>query len=177
MDNGDPADWALSHGERLLIRTLRRLALRIACHGLKGHFELACGIAGHEAYRAMAGFVEQLRATGRRRIDILAPPATGLTADERLILAAFTAAQADDYQEMDLLLMELTAAIPPPVVGETICLVAQVFALQGLTLAVSGEHDPDQHRRPVRRCGGDHVAVPDRAGELQALVHIEDHAG
>jgi hypothetical protein len=52
---------------------------------------------------------------------------------------------------------------------------ADVFMERQL-LAVA-EDDADKDRGPVRGSGGHHVAVPDRAGELQALVHIEDHAG
>ena len=44
-------------------------------------------------------------------------------------------------------------------------------------LAVAGEDDAEQYGRPVGGRGSHHMAVPDGAGELQALVHIEDHAG
>src|SRR5579862_5959908 len=117
MDDVEPANWALSHGERLLVRTLRRLALRIACPGAKTHFELACGCAGEAAYAAMVAFVEQLRATGQRRMEIMAPPAHNLTSDERLILAVFAAAQADDYGGVDRRLAELVDDTPACVLG------------------------------------------------------------
>ena len=176
MDNIDPTDGGLSHGDRLLLRTLRLLALRTACHSLRPHFELACGCAGGEAYRALVVFVEQLRVTGGRRIELSAPPAPTLTADERTVLAASAAAQMDDYETLDVRLADLTANQPPPSLGGAVCLVAQVFAMQGLRLAGAEQHDPDQDRRPVRCRRGHHMAMPDGAGELQALVHIEDHA-
>jgi hypothetical protein len=175
MDDLDPAAWALSHGERLLIRVVRLLALGTTCHSLKPHFELACGCAGHEAYRALVVFVAQLRITGRRRIEIAAPPARSLTRDERTILAAFAAAQRDDYRTLDACLTDLTVSVPPMSLGAAACLVAQVFAMQGLAL-LAEQHDAQQHRCPVGRGGGHDMAVPDGAGELQALVHIEDHA-
>jgi hypothetical protein len=176
MDDLDPANWTLSHGERLLIRTVRLLALGATCHSLKPNFEFACGCAGEEAYRALVVFVAQLRIAGRRRIEIGAPPTLTLTGDERTILAAFAAAQADDYRTLDTRLAGLTAAEPPVSLGAAVCLVAQVFAMQGLRLAVAEEDDAQQHRRPMGCRSRHHVAVPDSPGELQALVHIEDHA-
>jgi hypothetical protein len=134
MRDLEPTACGLTQGERLLLRALRLLALRNACHGLRPHFEFACGCAGDEAYRALLVFVEQLRVTGRRRIVLSAPPATGVTADERTILAAFAAAQADDYAELDARLFDLTTAPPPASLGGAVCLVAQVFAMQGLLL-------------------------------------------
>src|SRR3546814_15108284 len=56
-----------SQGERLLLRTVRMLALQSGCRSQKYHFELACGCAGDEAYRALGAFVAQLRFNGRRR--------------------------------------------------------------------------------------------------------------
>ena len=133
MHDLDPA-WRLRGGERLLLRTLRLLALRTACHSLKAPFEAACGCAGDEAYRALAVFVEQLRVNGRRRIALSAPLARTLTEDEQTILAAFAAAQADDDRTLDERLMDLTASVPPVSLGAAACLVAQVFAMQGLVL-------------------------------------------
>ncbi len=182
LDLATPGDGErLSGGERLLIRTLRRLALGATCHGLQAHFELACGPAGEEAYRALKVFVAQLRVVGRRRIDLAPPPAGGLTRDERCMLQAFAAAQADDYATLDAQLCHLAAAAAPPAslpmsLGAAVCLVAQAFAMQGLLLTTAGEHDADQDRGPVRCGRGHHMAVPDRPREFQALVHIEDHA-
>jgi hypothetical protein len=180
MHDLEPAAPGLTHGERLLLRALRLLALRTTCHSLKAQFEFACGCAGDEAYRALMVFVEQLRTTGRRRISLSAPLAPGVTEDERTLLEAFAAAQADAYEELDARLFDLTIAPPPASLGGAACLVAQVFALQGLLLAgglpVADQDHPDQDCGPVRRCGRHHMAVPDRPGELQPLVHIEDHA-
>jgi hypothetical protein len=175
-DDLDPAGWRLSHGERLLVRTVRRLALRTACHSLQPDFERACGYGGEEAYRTLAIFVEQLRLSGRRPIALSAPLALSLTRDERAILAAFAAAQIDDYRTLDMRLADLTASASPVSLGAAVCLVAQVFAMQGLMLALAEEDDAQQDRRPVGCGRGHHMAVPDGAGELQALVHIEDHA-
>ncbi len=70
----DRASEGFSHGERLLLRTIRMLALQADCRGQRCCFEAACGCAGEEAYRTLEVFVEQLRLNGQRRIAISAPP-------------------------------------------------------------------------------------------------------
>jgi hypothetical protein len=135
MDGIDLGAEAFSQGERLLLRTIRLLALRSACHGQQCHFELACGCYGEEAYRTLSVFVEQLRLNGQRRIVLSAPPARTVTDDERAILTAFAAAQNDDYRELDAQLADLTQAQPPASLGGAVCLVAQVFAMQGLVIS------------------------------------------
>ena len=137
MDDIDLCEGVFSQGERLLLRTIRLLAFRNACHGQQCHFEMACGCSGEEAYRTLSVFVEQLRLNGQRRIVLSAPPARTVTDDERTILAAFAAAQNDDYGELDARLADLTQAQPPASLGGAVCLVAQVFAMQGLV--ISGE--------------------------------------
>ena len=138
MDDIDLDVGVFSHGERLLLRTIRLLALQTACHGLQRHFELACGCAGREAYRTLGIFVEQLRLNGQRRIALSAPPVQTVTDDERIILAAFAAAQNDDYRELDARLIDLIHARPPASLGGAVCLVAQVFAMQGLLILGEG---------------------------------------
>lgn len=135
MDDIDLGVGVFSQGERLLLRTIRLLALRNACHGQQCHFELACGCSGEEAYRTLSVFVEQLRLNGQRRIVLSAPPARTVTDDERTILAAFAAAQHDDYRELDARLADLTHTQPPASLGGAVCLVAQVFAMQGLVIS------------------------------------------
>lgn len=134
MDDIDLGGGVFSQGERLLLRTIRLMALKNACFGQQSHFELVCGCAGEEAYRTLAVFVEQLRLNGQRRIVLSAPPARTVTEDERTILAAFAAAQNDDYQDLDARLADLIQARPPASLGGAVCLVAQVFAMQGLLL-------------------------------------------
>ena len=48
MPQSQPYD-PMFHGERLLIRTVRLLALTSPCHALKAQFEEACGCAGETA--------------------------------------------------------------------------------------------------------------------------------
>jgi hypothetical protein len=134
MDRCRPLERdGLWQGERMLLRALRLLALEVSCHSLKPQFENACGCAGAEAYRAVEVFVQQLRATGRRRIG-LGPPAGRVTDDEALILGAFASAQADDYRALDQRLSGLVAGEPPAALGAAACLVGQVFAMNGLVL-------------------------------------------
>lgn len=134
MERCEPrAGDGLSQGERMLLRTLRLLALDAPCPSLKPQFEDACGCAGAEAYRAVEVFVQQLRVAGRRRIG-LSPPTGRLTDDESQILGAFASAQADDYRTLDVRLSGLVAGDPPAALGAAACLVGQVFAMNGLLL-------------------------------------------
>lgn len=127
----------LTHGERLLIRTVRVLAIRGGCDGLKGCFEEACGAAGDEAYRTLQVFMQQLSACGRRRLRLSVATDPGLTTDEAAILDVFGCAQADDYISLDERLAALVGAAPPTALGAAACWVAQAFGLSGLMLRPS----------------------------------------
>jgi len=124
----------LFHGERLLIRTVRLLALTTPCHGLRAHFEAACGCAGETAYRMLEAFVQQLALKGRRRVQLSIPADPRLTDDEGLILDAFGCAQAGDYRSLDERLRGLLGAEPPAALGAAACMVAETLALNGLML-------------------------------------------
>jgi hypothetical protein len=128
-----PCD-SLFHGERLLVRTVRLLALTEPCHALKAHFEAACGCAGEAAYRMLEVFVQQLAARGRRRVTLAIPADPRLTEDEAVILDAFGAAQAGDYRTLDERLTGLVGATPPAALGAAACTVAEILALNGLLL-------------------------------------------
>lgn len=128
-----PSD-SLFHGERLLIRTVRLLALTEPCHGLRGHFEAACGCAGEAAYRMLEAFVQQLALRGRRRVALAIPADPRLTEDEAVILDAFGAAQAGDYRTLDERLGGLLGAPPPASLGAAACMVAETLAINGLML-------------------------------------------
>ena len=136
MPHHAPRD-ALTHGERLLIRTVRVLALRGGCDGLRGCFEDACGVAGDEAYRTLQVFTQQLGACGRRRLKLSIASDPGVTLDEAVILDAFGAAQADDHRSLDERLATLVGAEPPAALGAAAAWVAQAFAMHGLTLRAS----------------------------------------
>ena len=131
MDHAAPRD-ALTHGERLLIRTVRRLALRTPCHGLQAHFEQACGWAGAEAYRTLEVFLQQLSLRGRRRLALSVPLDVRLTRDEVLLLDLFGCAQNEDYLSLDEGLASLTGAPPQAAMGAAACFVAQTLAFNGL---------------------------------------------
>ena len=124
----------LLHGERLLIRTVRLLALTSPCHSLRAHFEDACGCAGQSAYRMLEAFVQQLGVRGRRRLTLSIPADPRLTDDEQLILDAFGCAQAEDYRSLDERLTGLLGAPPPFSLGAAACVVAETLAMNGLML-------------------------------------------
>ncbi len=133
MLTSNPYD-PLFHGERLLIRTLRLLALTTPCHGLQAHFEAACGCAGETAYRMLEAFVQQLALRGRRRVRLSIPADPRLTEDEALLLDAFGCAQAGDYRSLDDRLRDLLDASPPFAMGAAACMVAETLAMNGLML-------------------------------------------
>jgi len=122
------------HGERLLIRTVRLLALTTPCHSLRAHFEAACGDAGQAAYRMLEAFVQQLGVRGRRRVTLSIPADPRLTDDEALILDAFGCAQAEDYRSLDERLYGLLDTPPPFPMGAAACIVAETLAMSGLML-------------------------------------------
>jgi len=124
----------LLHGERLLIRTVRLLALATPCHSLRAHFEAACGHSGQSAYRMLEAFVQQLGVRGRRRVTLSIPADPRLTDDEALILDAFGCAQAEDYRSLDERLTGLLGAEPPFPLGAAACVVAETLAMSGLML-------------------------------------------
>ncbi len=128
----------LLQGERLLLRTIRLLALRAACPALRRLFDDACGCGGGEAYGALAVMMQQLGVHGRRRID-LAPPGGQPTADERVLLEAFARAQVDDYRGLEASLEDLSGAEAPASMGAAACVVAEVFAMAGLMLPLRSE--------------------------------------
>ncbi|MBX3485016.1 hypothetical protein [Phenylobacterium sp.] len=127
----------LTHGERLLVRTVRVLALRGGCDGLKGGFEEACGVGGDEAYRTLQVFMQQLGACGRRPLKLSVVTDPALTTDEAAILDVFGCAQADDYASLDERLASLVGGTPPSALGAAACWVAQAFGLNGLSLRSS----------------------------------------
>lgn len=124
----------LFHGERLLVRTVRLLALATPCHGLKAHFEAACGCAGEAAYRMLEAFVQQLAAKGRRRVELSIPADPRLTDDEALILDVFGCAQAGDYASLEERLRGLLGVPAPFAMGAAACMVAETLAMNGLML-------------------------------------------
>lgn len=124
----------LFHGERLLVRTVRLLALTTPCHGLKAHFEAACGCAGEAAYRMLEAFVQQLAAKGRRHVRLSIPADPRITDDEALILDAFGCAQAGDYASLDERLRGLMGVQAPFAMGGAACMVAETLAMNGLML-------------------------------------------
>jgi hypothetical protein len=133
MPQAQPYD-PLFHGERLLVRTVRLLALTTPCHGLRAHFEAACGCAGEAAYRMLEAFVQQLGSRGRRRVALSIPADPRLTDDEALILDVFGCAQAGDYRALDERLRGLLDAQPPFPMGAAACMVAETLAMNGLML-------------------------------------------
>lgn len=86
----------LTFGERLLVWSLRHVAGgRPACPAMVGAFADACGAVAADACHAFVWFVRECARLGRRDIRI-GTAGSGLTADERLFLEIFAAAQAQE---------------------------------------------------------------------------------
>lgn len=124
----------LLHGERLLIRTVRLLALTAPCHSLRASFEEACGYSGQQAYRMLEVFVQQLSLRGRWRLTLSIPVDPRLTDDETQVLDAFGCAQAEDYRSLDERLAGLVGGEAPVALGSAACMIAETFAMNGLFL-------------------------------------------
>jgi len=145
-----PGLSTLSQGERLLLRTLRALALDIRCQGYRSQFEEACGWAGPEAFRALAVFVAQLSLKGRRPLAAGLPGAERVTVDEGVILSAFAAAQAEAYRDLSATLHQLLGCEPPHSLAAAACLAAEALALNGLMLRYAAAVQADWGAAPVR---------------------------
>jgi hypothetical protein len=124
----------LSHGERLLLRGVRLLALETCCRTARLMFEAHCGRAGAEAHALLTCFVQQVRAHGRRTIAMSAPNAGRVTSDEATLLAVFGCAQADDRRGLHERLSALLAAPAPLALAAAACGVAEILAFNGLIL-------------------------------------------
>ncbi|TAL34542.1 MAG: hypothetical protein EPN98_08780 [Phenylobacterium sp.] len=152
-NEAQPCD-ALFHGERLLVRTVRLLALTTPCHGLQAHFEAACGCAGEAAYRMLEAFVQQMALKGRRRVRLSIPADPRLTDDEALILDVFGCAQAGDFRSVDERLRGLLDVQAPFAMGAAACMVAETLAMNGLMLRP--RPTPDQ----AIPCPGETIIFP-----------------
>ena len=129
----------LLQGEHTLIWAFRSIAFGAGgCPLLKRQFEDICGpAAGTEAFNALTVFVRELALHGRRKVTLHVPGSFGLSRDEQLILAAFAAAQDEDYARLEAHLAWLLAAEPSGVFGAAACLVAQAMAMNDLRLRAS----------------------------------------
>ncbi|WP_304219437.1 hypothetical protein [Phenylobacterium aquaticum] len=148
----------LLRGEHTLIWAFRALAFGAGgCPLLKRQFADCCGPIGTETLNALTVFVRELGLHGRRKVTLCAPGSYALSCDERLLLALFGAAQAEDYARMEAHLAWLLADAPRPPFGAAACLVAQAFGMNDLTLRVpawvEAEADPSL-------AFGDGVVIP-----------------
>jgi hypothetical protein len=114
------------------------------CAMVRRQFDEACGAMGAEAINALLVFVRELARQGRRTLSLSIPGSHRLARDEQLILAIFGSAQLEDYTRMEAHLAWLVGAEPPHVFGAVACLVADTFAMNGLTLRVPDTAAPPQ---------------------------------
>lgn len=136
-DRAAPASLGdLLQGEHTLIWAFRSIAFGAGgCPLLRRQFEDICGpAAGTEAFNALSVFVRELGLHGRRKITLHVPGSFRLSRDEQLILAAFAAAQDEDYERLEAHLAWLIASEPSGVFGAAACLVAQAMAMNDLRL-------------------------------------------
>ena len=126
----------LLQGEHTLLWAFRAIAFGAGgCPLLRRQFEDVCGpAAGTEAFNALTVFVRELGLHGRRRVTLHVPGTFRLSCDELLILAAFAAAQDEDYVRLEAHLAWLIAGEPSGVFGAAACLVAQAMGMNDLRL-------------------------------------------
>lgn len=141
----------LLQGEHTLIWAFRAIALGAGgCPLLKRQFEDICGpAAGTEAFSALSVFVRELARHGRRKVTLHVPGSFRLSGDEQLILAAFAAAQEDDYVRLEAHLAWLIAGEPSGVFGAAACLVAQAMAMNDLRLRAPEVRSAPQRPLPI----------------------------
>lgn len=148
----------LLRGEHTLVWAIRAIAFGAGgCPLLKRQFADCCGPIGTETLNALTVFVHELGLHGRRKVTLCAPGSYGLSCDERLLLALFAAAQAEDYGRMEAHLAWLLADAPRPPFGAAACLVAQAFGMNDLTLRVPDDGEVEAPPSPQYEDG---VIVP-----------------
>ena len=128
---------ACSHGERLLIRAIRLVALENRCYGIRTLFEHACGPAGPDAWRALDLFLWRVGREGRRRLALSMPFDPRLTTDERTLLDAFAHGQSEAYAGLIEILTGLLDQRPDPPMVALVCQVAHALEFGGLTLGAT----------------------------------------
>lgn len=139
----------LLQGEHTVILAIRSIACGAgSCRILTRQFDDVCGPMGAQTLNALTVFVQDLARHGRRRITLGAPGCCGLSQDERLILAIFGAAQAEDYSRLDAHLAWIAAGEPSTCLGGAVCLVAEAFAMNGLVLRAPDPAAPPARGRP-----------------------------
>lgn len=161
----------LTQGEHLLLWAFRATAFgKGDCRILRRTFDMSCGFAGLEALAAIKVLVSEIRRSGRRELILAVPGSYDLTHDERLVLAVFAAAQAEDYARMEAHLVWLTGRAVAPPFGAAACLVAQAFSMNGLVLRLP----------PMAATPGSRARLEVRHGGEQAPLlapGIVDHPG
>jgi hypothetical protein len=115
----------------------------------------ACGAAAGEARAAYGWFLEELARAGRRHLQLGIPGWPALTVDERLVLAVFAAAQAEE-------IVRLRAHLAWLFKGERILTLETAVGVVATALARNG------HRLPLPE-----MLAPPAAGEKRGVMTAE----
>ncbi len=120
----------LSRGERLLVRTLRRLARGWdLCAGLTREFADTCGKEqAAEVIGTLRLFLGTVGCTARRRVTVAPPGWSELTADERQILSLIAAAQEADEPRLAALVCWFARLEVQPLLSHASRELAMAFA-------------------------------------------------
>jgi hypothetical protein len=138
----------LQRGEHMLLWSFRAIAFgRADCPLVRRQFEETCGPLATEALAALTVFVRELGVGGRRRLTLAAPGSFRVTCDEQTVLAAFAAAQSEEYARMEAHLSWLIGDAVRAPFPAACCLLAQAFAMNDLALRCPPASDPE-HRTP-----------------------------
>ena len=130
----DPAP--LSEAARLVLWGVRSTAVEhTRSHALRAAYERTFGRQGTVVLTLVVGLARLLRHHGQRVITLSPPGYPGATDDERLLVAALTAAQSQDDLQRDQRLAFLLNALPVPAISTLSTTIANQFDQQGLDLS------------------------------------------
>jgi hypothetical protein len=146
---GDGADQSLGTGARMLIHGVRRMAFGgDSCPITRREFAAALGASADDALAAFRCFFRAVAAFGRRRLAIGFPGAGTVTHDERLLVAVFAAAQANEQDRLAAHLRWLTAGGEHRVLAATAAVIGKALAAAGHDLAPPAPLSPAPISRP-----------------------------
>lgn len=121
------------YGERLLVRSLRRIVSgRGCCPIISREIAVLCGEDALEVVATCRTFLQALAFAGRRRLSFAKPDSPGITQDERQLLELVAATQAGRMDLFEAHLRWLARPERRPVLKIAAGAVATAFAVNEL---------------------------------------------
>jgi hypothetical protein len=127
---------AFGYSERLLVRSLRRIASgKGCCPFISREVAALCGEEALEVVATCGTFLQALSFAGRRRLTFAKPGSAGITPDERQLLELVAATQAGRTELFEAHLRWLARPERRPVLKIAAGAVATAFAVNELRFA------------------------------------------